>query len=74
MGNCVYVPTGGEPKLLTFDLDPASGRPTLKGEIELRAPGRAMCTDPDRRFLYLATREQSDIGAPCAWVLPVKVG
>ena len=60
MGHYVYVPTGGEPRLLILELDPASGGLTPKGEIELRAPGGAMCTDPDRRFLYVATREQSD--------------
>ena len=61
MGHYVYVPTGGEPRLPIPELDPASGVLTRKGEIELRAPGGAMCTDPDRRFLYEATREQSDM-------------
>ena len=41
MGNYVYVPTGGEPRLPTLELDPAA---------------------------------EYDAGAPCAWVLPVKVG
>ena len=74
MGHCVYVPTGGEPKLPIPEFDQASGGLTRKGEIELPAPGGAMCTDPDRRFQYVAAREQSDIAVPCAWVLPVRVG
>ena len=61
MGHYVYVPTGGEPRLLILELDPGSGGLILKEEIELRAAGSAMCTDPDRRHLYVTTRQESDI-------------
>ena len=61
MSHFVYVPTGGEQRLLIIELDPASGALAFRGEIELRAAGSAMCTDPDRRYLYVTTRQESDI-------------
>ena len=65
----VYVPTGGEPRLLILGLDPASGGPDPEGG-ELRAPGGAMCTDPGRSFGYVAAREQPDIGARARGFFP----
>ena len=71
MGHYVYVPTGGEPRLLILELDPASGGLTPKGDrVARRLRGHAH--GPGQSFLYVATPEQSDIGAPCARVLPVR--
>lgn len=61
MGHYVYIPTGGGPRLQIHELDPGSGRLTLTGETELRAGGSASCVDPDRKYLYVTTRVESDI-------------
>ena len=97
MGHCVYVPTGGEPRLPIPELDPASGVLTRKGEIELRPrrrhvhgpgqegsctsrPGSSRTSPPPPAgstiggLGALEPAAEYDVGAPCAWVLPAKVG
>ncbi len=61
MGHYVYIPTGDEARLQIHELDPGSGRLRLATEIELRGVGYASCTDPDRKYLYVTTRDEADI-------------
>jgi 6-phosphogluconolactonase len=63
MSHYVYVPIGGDNRLQIHALDPRSGKLTLKNELELPLPGRALCTDPGRNYLYVALHDETTTAA-----------
>ena len=60
MGHYVYVPIGGDGIIQIHQLDPATGKLSLKDELTLPYPGRALCTDPGSNFLYVALHDESN--------------
>ena len=60
MGHYVYVPIGGENSIQIHQLDATSGALTLKNELELPYPGRALCTDPGRNYVYVALHDETN--------------
>lgn len=53
----VYVSAGGSKQILVYDVDNASGRLTLKQEVDAGGAPGSLALSPDHRFLYAAIRD-----------------
>ena len=62
MSTYVYVPSTGGESMQIFAMDPESGKLSRREEFSLGRPGCPVCTDPDRRFLYLGVWEGDQAG------------
>ena len=62
MGTYVYVPSTSGESMQIFGMDPSSGRLTKRDEFSLGRPGCPVCTDPERRFLYVGVWEGESAG------------
>ena len=62
MRHYVYVPITDERRFLVFELDPESGKLSLKHETALEAQPWQLCTDPRQRYLYQQIRDEGYSG------------
>ena len=53
----VYVSLQGDDKILTFSMDPDTGRLEPRGDTEVTGGPAPLAMDPERRFLYVGLRE-----------------
>jgi len=70
MGHYIYIPTAGTSEMQVHRLDSATGKLALEHTVGLRAAGSALCTDPQRRFLYVTTRAAEDIAVSTYRIAP----
>ena len=60
---CTYISISQEDKILTFRMDPESGKFTPLGEVAIAGGPSALTADPDSRFLYASLRSSSEIAS-----------
>ena len=59
----MYVALQGDDKILTFKMDPDSGKLEPQGELAISGGPAPLAVDPQRRYLYAGRRESKELSS-----------
>ena len=59
----MYVALQGDDKILTFKMDPDSGKLELQEELAISGGPAPLAVDPQRRYLYAGRRESKELSS-----------